>query len=589
MSTILNEAFGHLIQAVEKGLFFLPPAPNGLGAFRPNLSQLAAHRDANGLLGQLQADQVNLDFGDSAQKTGVAAFCNSALDQSVLHHFETAGIMVRYPYAEPANNWKNCSRDQLLGFAAGCWRGAHHQVVERLLDQHLHRLVLGIPTCQNTENDFPGTQKDPPVGDLLMLHDVMFLRVCSGQADAYYDGPGQLSLLLAITVTSAAIDHEYTQLLLEAIVCGKLDYFVLVHPEYQANLRHYWGKRDQIQIAEALVYVCERELMRYKNQFPLALLFPVHLIEALLAIDWSRELFSLDSLVKMDWATQLASAMAADAYQHAQALYQLTMALLNLTGKAMDWIGEAVDVFSQFIKEGIELAADFLMNILELGKTNLTEVFERFTREIVAQLSLKMKAIIIEAFYENNYLLLKARVSAFEQQYRDYLKTKDAGQLDFLNQTAYDIIALAELMGVPALGIYCLMRFLQVAVYRQKAKTDPDYLELIAAKILQGKAHVENLLEQSYLKIDQAFSYTSHLLPKSKDPAEPRYNRFKISFDGGEIQHVEFPVEKPIGELFDTFYRELKTRKKEAFYKAVFQPAVGIMANMEMAQLDGKG
>ncbi len=583
MSNFLNDAFDEFVKAIEKGMFIVPPHPGGLGGYRPDFSALANHRDTYGILGQIQKGSLVVDFGDGAHKTGIAAFCNSGLDQSVLPHFEADGIMVRYPYAVPANNWRNCSRDQLLAYVAGCWRTGQHAIVERLLRKHMERLVLGIPTCQNTENDFEGTVKDPPVGDLLAPHDMMFLRVCMGEKNAYLDGPGQFSLLIAIQITSAAIDHEYTQLLLEAIVCGKLDFFVFLHPEYKANLRYYWGKRDQMPIAESLIFVCEQELERYKDQLTIPILIPIHLIKQLLTIDWAKELFNLNPFQKEIWAAKLATAMAADAYQYALAVYKLNMALLDLAGKAIYWVGEIIDVFTQLIKDGIGLAAEFLTNILELGRTNLTELFEQFTEQIVERLSVKMKVIIEEALYKNNYLLLKTRVSSFEEQYRDYLRTKDSGQLNYLNQTAYDIIALAEVMGIPAIGIYCLMRFLQIAVFTEKAKTDDDYLELVNLKISQMESHINKLLAEAYYKIEHAFTFTAHLLAKPNDPAEPQSNRYKIYFDGGKVDEVEFPVEKPKGGIFNKFYLDLKTKKKENFYKEVFEPAVDMLASLKLA------
>ena len=192
MTTVLDTITGFL-NMLGDGVEPLPPMSGTLDGHVPDLHGLA--RDDQGIICQLQDDK-SLDGGDSAHRTGVAAFCNSALDNALLPRFESGGVMVPHPTQAPWNNWKNCSRDQLKGYVAGCWRVGRLDINQRLLQAHAAR----IPpfTCQNTEEDAPGTTKIPPIGDILLPDDVMFLRIVAGENAAYTDAVGQFFLQAAI-------------------------------------------------------------------------------------------------------------------------------------------------------------------------------------------------------------------------------------------------------------------------------------------------------------------------------------------------------------------------------------------------------
>jgi hypothetical protein len=189
MSTILD-SINTFVGQLGIGLLPLPPKSDTLDGHVPNLEGLLSREDA-GIICQLQ-DNKSLDGGDSAHRTGIAAFYNSGPDSDLLNRFETGGKMVRHPTQEPWNNWKNCTRDQLIGYVAGCWRAGRLDINQRLLQAHAAR---NPPfTCQNTENDKPGSEKKPPVGDLLLPDDVMFLRIGAGENAAYTDMLGQFTL-----------------------------------------------------------------------------------------------------------------------------------------------------------------------------------------------------------------------------------------------------------------------------------------------------------------------------------------------------------------------------------------------------------
>lgn len=250
--------FTNQLQHGALGFILLPPNPGFLGAKNYPFDGLS--RDVEGIAMQFQ-DNGTLDGGDSANRTGILAFLNSAHDQQLLERFEAGGVMRRHPtqgfWADP----KNCSRDQLLGFMAGCWRAGRTDIAKRLLDAHEARGNL----CQNIQHDGPDTLKNPPIGDPLLPHHHMFMRVCAGQTGAHWELVGQY--FLQVDIEAAAVrDDEINQLIPVAWVCGRLDHFAKFIPDYQERLNAYWGGwRGQPQIAAALGDAIRTELERYKG------------------------------------------------------------------------------------------------------------------------------------------------------------------------------------------------------------------------------------------------------------------------------------------------------------------------------------
>lgn len=286
-----NDARGVLEDLVGSSISALRPDNNNLFGNFKSTSLDENHRDMNtNLIGVKKkeesvseyecGDKINktkIDFGDSAHHTGFLAFLNSDVDKENLPLYEVKGkpgFMYRHPTQAPWNNWKNCTRDQLLAFAAGCWRAKKYDIVERLLDEHNKRPnAVGLPLCQNSEKDCPMTQKQFYETDILTPVDVMFLKICAGNFEAYKDPIGQLNLQIAIEVTDKNdISKEKNQLILQAIVCGRLDLYVEVHDNYKENIRYYWGDRPDgggqhmPDIGEAFIRAIEQELQRYSEQ-----------------------------------------------------------------------------------------------------------------------------------------------------------------------------------------------------------------------------------------------------------------------------------------------------------------------------------
>jgi hypothetical protein len=337
MDELFKEAFARFVAQFAQGAYLMPPDNDFLFFKDHDFSKIDHHRstvlehpnDPPGLVGHRETEtkrvrdgefpcavglEYAIDFGDSAHKTGILAFCNSIRDQENLPVFEVKpGLMVRHPTQVPWNNPWNCTRDQLLAFSAGCWRAKQYDIVKRLLSQHYERPnPLGIPSCQNRERDCPGTGKGALEVDILDPTHLMFLRICSGKFDAYLDPLGQFMLQVAIEATEKDVSLEKNQLILQAIVCGRLDLYVLVHDNYKENLRYYWERQSQPQIGEAFIDLIEHELKRYSGQIsPRTLGFPFETLKALFKLDF-KALFQGDLKALEKYMEQIFAALGSD-------------------------------------------------------------------------------------------------------------------------------------------------------------------------------------------------------------------------------------------------------------------------------------
>lgn len=343
MNPDVLKALEDFVAGLGFGMLPLPPDPDTLDGHIPDFSNLA--RDDQQIIRQVQDDPNNpLDGGDSANREGHAAFCNSALDMGLLPLFEQDGIMVRHPTQAPWNNWKNCTRDQLLAYVAGCWRAKRFDINARLLEKHLTRLPP--LTCQDTEADWPGTTKTPPIGDPLGPHDVMMLRIVAGDPSAYLDPVGQLALQLAIETSNPDVTVEKNQLILQSMVCGRLNLYVQIQPDYAANIRDYWsGWRKQPQIGEEMIWVITQELKRYAGQVAVPLL-PAHVITLLKGLDLAAEIKNLDPTHHAQLAARFAEAALKDAANMAVNVMQAEIAnaqrqLLAL-GRTVEQVAKAL-------------------------------------------------------------------------------------------------------------------------------------------------------------------------------------------------------------------------------------------------------
>jgi hypothetical protein len=253
-----------------------------------------------------------MDGGDSAARTGVAAFCNSKQDISLLSRFEKNGFMFRHPKQQPWNNPKNSTRDQLLAYLSGCWRSNNLAISRSLLATHAARNY----TCQNIERDKPGTTKFPPIGDVLLPDDVMYLHICAGDEMMFMEPYGQLALQVAIEVADRSAHTDKTNLMLECIVCGRLNLFVQVHQNYKEMLRWYFvedrGANRQLgQVADELIFAVDQELKRYPGS--VVPLLPTATLEFLRKLNLRAELKNIDPKHHLDLAARFAQANLRDA------------------------------------------------------------------------------------------------------------------------------------------------------------------------------------------------------------------------------------------------------------------------------------
>ncbi|MGB3489835.1 MAG: hypothetical protein WBA62_17210 [Xanthobacteraceae bacterium] len=306
------------------GQFPIPPWAGTLGVHVPDVSGVP--RDDDNIICQPETSDTSapdtfapmhtahglMDGGDSAARTGVAAFCNSKQDMELLPRFEKNGFMVRHPKHFPWNNPKNCTRDQLLAFLSGCWRARKLTISQSLLTTHAARGYV----CQNIERDKPGTTKSPPVGDILLPDDIMYLHICAGDEKMFMEPFGQLALQVAIQVADRSAHTDKTNLMLECIVCGRLNLFVQVHQNYKEMLRWYFledrGANRQLgRIAEELIFVVDQELKRYpSSNVPL---LPTATLDFLRKVDLRAELKNMNAKNHLDLAAKFAQANLKDA------------------------------------------------------------------------------------------------------------------------------------------------------------------------------------------------------------------------------------------------------------------------------------
>lgn len=353
MDNILKQAFSIFTELIGNGMCILPPDKDFLFYEEYDFSYINIHHRDEGtnLVGKREKNEFGneitkdnpikfsyecakdqthyIDFGDSANKIGHLAFCNSLIDQNNLHFFENGnGVMVRHPTQIPWNNPNNCTRDQLIAYAAGCWRAGQNEIVQRLLREHEKRTnILGLPLCQNTDDNCPNTTKKVTLAgvelfvetDILAPHHIMFLRICSGDKEAYKDPIGQLFLQLDIEATTKDVTQEKNQLIVMAIVCGRLDLYVQVHDNYKENILFYWDnhvngfdQKDQRQIGEAYIKVIEQELKRYSGQLtPSILGLPYETIQTLLTSILTG-IPELDSILSGEYTAKLLKALTSD-------------------------------------------------------------------------------------------------------------------------------------------------------------------------------------------------------------------------------------------------------------------------------------
>ncbi len=317
------------------------PNPSLIHDFVPDVSCI--RRDSDGLCMQWQPDSPDrlLDGGDSAHRTGVLAFCNSSKDQGNLPKYLLPdGLMVRHPAQVPWNNPKNCSRDQLIGYLAGCWRAQLFDIAKVLYANTTSQRVPPF-TCQN--------------GDLLAPENLMFFRVCTRDFSAASDLVGQTELYISILALPTDPKTEINQTLLMAIVCGQLDVFVASHPFYEDQLRPYWGDdktfRFQPCIADDLIQVVNLELARYDGISILDRLLPKNLWSAIKDINVEDAVRTLN-IANPIWVAEMTARLAVAALKDIVAqITSIGQTATTLTDAEAELQGLLLDYAKKLVKD----------------------------------------------------------------------------------------------------------------------------------------------------------------------------------------------------------------------------------------------
>jgi hypothetical protein len=363
------------VDVLTTGRFPIPPWAGALDGHTSNMSGLPRDDDniicqpeanatpATGTFAPMRTAHGFMDGGDSAARTGVAAFCNSELDIHLLAKFVKNGLMVRHPKHYPWNNPHNCTRDQLLAFLSGCWRAHNLTLSQILLTTHAARSYV----CQNYERDKPGTTKIPPVGDVLLPDDVMYLQICAGNNQMFMEPFGQLALQLAVEVADHSFKVDKTNLMLECIVCGRLNLFVQVHQNYKEMLRWYFvddpgGNRQLGRVAEELIFAVEQELKRYPGS--IIPLLPTATLNLLEGLDLRAELENIDPKHHADLKARFTEASLKDAATTFVGPMKLS---LDVATKEMKALGASADTIAKGLANAGKNPADITKALADGG------------------------------------------------------------------------------------------------------------------------------------------------------------------------------------------------------------------------------
>lgn len=222
---------------------------------------MTIHRDELGIIVQhdIYAPEVRGDGGDSANRTGLMALCESQPDMDVIHMFEQVGLGMRHPTQEPWNNTGNFTRDQLTCLVAGLARSGRDAACKRLLKSHQERGWR----CQNVDKDVPGSRKKWPDGPDWLAPDLrLHLRLCAGVDSRYYFvGWATLAASLVYN-TKIKPEGEQLQFICQVVIAGPewVKRYKRMHSNYKKAVTDYFcGWRDQPEIAEALINLLNRE------------------------------------------------------------------------------------------------------------------------------------------------------------------------------------------------------------------------------------------------------------------------------------------------------------------------------------------
>lgn len=199
------------------------------------------------------------DFLDSAHLVGLMAFVgHEKMNPELLEKYcswdeKTQHYVLKRCPGEisglNADNYKNCTRDQLLCYVSGLYQyGCRFQV--RLLLTALRERGY---RAQNTEKDIPGSTKRFPDGaDFLDPSHIGYMKICAGLKANFFE---RLWMLARIKISSKFSPlKEPNNIIVMSIVYGYADILKKSNPQIYDAIREYWcGWRQEPELAEMLI------------------------------------------------------------------------------------------------------------------------------------------------------------------------------------------------------------------------------------------------------------------------------------------------------------------------------------------------
>jgi hypothetical protein len=218
------------------------------------------------------------DTMDSAVRISIIQLSNDG-EVPLLSNYEKNGLLVRCPEDAPANNPKNCTRDQLIMLIAAFSHVDNRPVCKRVLLSTIKRLLF----AQNTERDKPGSTKYPwphsfwkdsepntvreykyfDCADIMGPQHVGGLIIAARYYLLYPLLPiCVLFVLIELLFPSKDLDKEQNQLIALASIYGKwaIRLYVNRNKVYEVQLARYWKARNEFEYAYMLNMYINRRL-----------------------------------------------------------------------------------------------------------------------------------------------------------------------------------------------------------------------------------------------------------------------------------------------------------------------------------------
>ena len=161
---------------------------------------------------------------------------------------------------------------------------------------------------------------------------------------------GQLALQVAIEVADRSAHTDKTNLMLECIVCGRLNLFVQVHQNYKEMLRWYFAEdrganRQLGRVAEELIFAVDQELKRYPGS--VVPLLPTATLDFLRKLNLRAELKNMNAKDHLDLAAKFAEANLKDAAATFVGPMKLS---LDVATKQLQGLGASANTIGEIVR-----------------------------------------------------------------------------------------------------------------------------------------------------------------------------------------------------------------------------------------------